>query len=406
MGAAVSITFRHTMTRLTSFHARNFRTLRDVSVDELPGVVLLYGTNDVGKSNLVLALQYWLQLLSEIGPEGLYQSPRSKSVEPEFHGEVFSQVTHGESKMELGGRLLLSGQAFEFHVQVTADEVRVLKAMWPSSSMDAPISQHETRILAEFLRDCWVLADAERRFAREYLTSHNQDAEIDPCGSNLKQHLFFTAHSKKPAIRNRFQEFCARVRVGPFAALPSPILALDGSQIELLMDSSRVEDCGAGFRQWAAACAMLTASGARFAAVEEPEVHLSWEGQRGVFWALRKFQEAGSPHQLFLTTHSPVALVASSDGTWFEVQRGPNGTTIHRRHSRERLAVLFPELAEAPLDDRVLHLMQGGYVRLSEQALKHLDVKPEEHLYCALQTSPVRSVALVSIDEMGRYLEP
>lgn len=395
------------MTHLTSFQARNFRTLRNVSVDELPGIVILYGEHDTGKSNFLLAVQCWLQLLQAIGLEGLFQSSQDKRIDREIHQKSFSQVTHGEVEFELGGGLEISGQLFEFQIEITSGEVRLTKAIWPNGKVDEPVSSQEpeAKLLAGFLASPWMMVGAERRFVEESLGAPGE--QLDPCGSNVKRHLFWAAHSTDPQVRSLYHEqFCSRVRTGPFASLPRPILALDGSRIKLLIDSTRIEECGTGFRQWAAVCALLAASGAVLAGVEEPEAHLSWEGQLAVFQALRKFQAAGSPQQLFLTTHSPLGLEASCDGTWFEVGKGREGTVVHRRQSRERLATLFPELPNLPVDDRVLQVTQGGRLRLPEKAVRHLDLRPDGHLYCVEEDSPVRGVRLITDDEMGRYLCP
>ncbi|HCK82280.1 MAG TPA: hypothetical protein PK880_10615 [Candidatus Competibacter sp.] len=52
---------------LTSFAARNFRSLRDVTVSDLPPVVLLYGENDTGKSNFIQAVGIWLRIVQDVG---------------------------------------------------------------------------------------------------------------------------------------------------------------------------------------------------------------------------------------------------------------------------------------------------------------------------------------------------
>jgi hypothetical protein len=53
--------------RLTAFKASDFRSLRNVSLGEdpppkLPPIVLLYGENDTGKSNLIQAVGVWLRI--------------------------------------------------------------------------------------------------------------------------------------------------------------------------------------------------------------------------------------------------------------------------------------------------------------------------------------------------------
>ena len=56
----------HCGLRLTSFAARDFRSLRDVQVEDLPPVVLLYGENDTGKSNLIQVVGVWLRIVQAL----------------------------------------------------------------------------------------------------------------------------------------------------------------------------------------------------------------------------------------------------------------------------------------------------------------------------------------------------
>ena len=56
----------HYSLRLTSFAARDFRSLRGVQVEDLPPVVLLYGENDTGKSNLIQAVGVWLRIVQAL----------------------------------------------------------------------------------------------------------------------------------------------------------------------------------------------------------------------------------------------------------------------------------------------------------------------------------------------------
>ncbi len=77
--------------RLVAFAARDFRSLRDVRIgefrdaggeprDDLPPVVLLYGENDTGKSNLIEAVGVWLRIVQALAwatPLGLRRGDRT-----------------------------------------------------------------------------------------------------------------------------------------------------------------------------------------------------------------------------------------------------------------------------------------------------------------------------------------
>lgn len=66
----------HYSLRLTSFAARNFRSLRDVVMSDLPpSFCLLYGENDTGKSNLIQAVGVWLRIVQALAPETYASSP-------------------------------------------------------------------------------------------------------------------------------------------------------------------------------------------------------------------------------------------------------------------------------------------------------------------------------------------
>lgn len=54
------------MLRLKSFRAKNLRSWAEVEITDLPDIVLFYGDNDSGKSNLLLGITLLGQMLAAV----------------------------------------------------------------------------------------------------------------------------------------------------------------------------------------------------------------------------------------------------------------------------------------------------------------------------------------------------
>jgi predicted ATPase len=431
--------------RLTVFKAKDFRSLRDVSLGdpppELPPVVLLYGENDTGKSNIIQAVGVWLritQALVKAMPQeanksdvsvDLYEDYDWSSEErPEELQEILGKrpddlFRYGTDLFELEGELTLelsdgTERAYRFRFGVSREhggmfQCQVIKAIWSGVRKNAPLpaGDPEARDLRAALRSPWQQIGAERRFAEEQLpvgASDEWGTAIDPTGHGLKLRLFRAAHGVQAARRGLFrQHFVALLTKPPFPppfALPepTPAVGIDG-KIELLFDDHPIEHRGSGPQQWVLMAGLLAMSEAGIAGLEEPEAHLSWEGQRRVAQALRTLTLDGSrpPHQLFVSTHSSLMEdIYPNETVYYNVTMTAGETQVERSEDRERLQARFSTPKASLLIPRRLH--SANLVRLSDEAVKHLAAEPGELLFEVQDDDG--SLRLVTEKQMARYL--
>ncbi len=261
--------------RLAAFAARDFRSLRDIRIgslgdadggsgSDLPPVVLLYGENDTGKSNLIEAVGVWLRIVQALAwatPSGLKQRelvgldlyeghepdwtderrPNAPGADELLGPDPDGLFRYGSDGFELDGRLLLTGPAgarrFRFALRVArADRelsCTVTTALWPNGRRDRPVpikGDEDAERLRRALRHVWQQVGAERHFDAERLPATPAEAAegpLDPGGANLKLALFRAANGidaeGRVLVRDRF----APLLTGPPFDLPTPLPVLD-----------------------------------------------------------------------------------------------------------------------------------------------------------------------------------
>ncbi len=375
------------MAKLRSIWAKNFRSIRELRLDDLPDVVVLFGENEAGKSNLLLAVSTLVQMLQELGPDSLHLSERVHCVRGNstLLGSLNGSIRNGESQLELGGRFELSGESYTFTCRYRDGELQIIQAEWPEGS--SPNTQCDVFLRLQSFLKCGVIAvSGQRQLSTEYLSAEPPKA-VDSHGHNLKEHLFRSANHPVPDLRSRYHEhFLKMVRGGPYPEKAEPQVALTGNLIEVIAGPGRLEECGSGYRHWVILCGLIAMSGAPVALIEEPETGLSWNSQKAIAQGLRQTVAAGLVAQLFLATHSFIWLDAVADGTWFEVSNLEGCTVATRKSGRSELLERFPIDAPAVGSSNPLRVVAGGYLRLPDRALRHLDATRDSHLFCELES--------------------
>ncbi len=433
--------------RLTVFQASDFRSLRNVSLGEqpspkLPLVVLLYGENDTGKSNLIQAVGVWLritQALVKARPQDANESDVSVDLyeehEPEWsgegHREEWEQILgerpddlfrYDTDRFELEGELTLESsdgreRAYRFRFRVSREHggifhCQVLKALWSGvgkNTTPLPAGDPEARDLRAALRSPWQQIGAERRFAKEVLPVRPSDevgTAIDPSGDGLKLRLFRAAHGVDASRRALFrQRFATLITQPPFALPePAPAVGADG-RIELLLADHPIEHRGSGPQQWVLMAGLLAMSEAGIAGLEEPEAHLSWEGQGRVARALRTLTLDGSrpPYQLFVSTHSILMEdMCGKQPVYYDVTMQEGETRVEHSEGPEaieRLKARFSVPGATALVPRRLHA--ANLVRLSDEAVKHLAAVPGDKVYELCH--PDGSIRLITAKQLDEH---
>ncbi|MDG4594584.1 MAG: AAA family ATPase [Candidatus Contendobacter sp.] len=437
--------------RLTSFAARNFRSLCDVQVEDLPPVVLLYGENDTGKSNLIQAVGVWLRIVQALAlatPKllkrrdfserdfefGLYETyepdwsdkapPDAPSASEILGPHPEALFRYGSDQFELEGELSLTAlssdeRRYRFGFRVSREyggqfHCTVLTAIWPDGrkpdkplALDEMLLNKDVEALRQALQNPWQQIGAERRFDDEWLPrepTDEQDRPLDPTGRNLKLWLFRAASGFEADRRKLFRErFAPLLTRQPFALPePLPVVAADG-KLELLLGDYPVEHRGSGPQQWVLMAGLLAMSQAAVAGLEEPEAHLSWEAQQQVAETLRNLvlDQSCPPYQLFVSGHSQLMLdICPTDTVYYKTTLQNGETRIERSVDLEEIQARF---AMPPISDlRPRRLLAANLVRLSEDAVQHLNATVGEKLFEAKEKDG--SLRLVTAKWMDDYL--
>lgn len=442
--------------RLTSFAARDFRSLRDIQVEDLPPVVLLYGENDTGKSNLIQAVGIWLRIVqalalatpklrkqrdwSERGLEfGLYET-----YEPDWSEDALSDAPgpleilgpnpdslfrYGSDQFELEGEILVTASTdgerrYKFGFRVGREyggrfHCAVRTAIWPDGrksekpgDLDEVLIKEDIQLLRRALQSPWQQIGAERRFDEESLPrepTDDWDKPLDPTGRNLKLRLFRAANSFEADRRKLFRERFAPLLINlPFTLLePLPVVAADG-KLELLLGDNPVEHRGSGPQQWALIAGLLAMSQAAVAGLEEPEAHLSWATQQQIAEILGNlvFDQSCPPYQLFVSTHSHLTLdMCLKNNGYYKITLQNGETRIERSADLDEIRARFatPPIEEPPIGGlKPRRLLPANLVRLSENAVKHINATVGEKLFEIKEKDG--SLRLVTLKLMGQYL--
>lgn len=404
--------------QLIDFRARDFRSLANVTIKELPQVVLLYGKNSVGKSNLIQAVDVWFRLLRHFAK--LHQTEDEADVrlgtgetlnlgniatsQNSLGAPYHDLLRYGQSSFELEGRLRLSGEEEEYEYKfgfavraqpssgaVTAE---VKETEWPGSRQpgEEPISWTDPtlKVLRRGLRRAWIQIKAERGFQREWLPTSQREGEaaFEGDGSGLKSALFDAANGVHADRRRLYREIFVSLVCDQVLSLPEPLAVVGPDKdLQLLFDEHPVEHLGSGVRQWALIAGMMAMSEAGIVAIEEPELHLSWSAQEDMAKALGSRVKAPGqvPDQLFLSTHSFLMTGAALESTWFEVTLREGSTQIERHDNDEALRARYCVVDVSEEETRPMRLLSPGVVRIDDKIIRHLRAEPGERIFFRLE---------------------
>jgi hypothetical protein len=435
--------------RLIAFAARDFRSLRDVRIgafrdaggtpiDDLPPIVLLYGENDTGKSNLIEAVGVWLRIVQALAwatPLGLRRrdlvgldlyeqhepdwsderTPDAPDPDTILGSDPDALFRYGSARLELEGELLLTGAAgerrFRFGFRIELDDGRphctVLTAHWPSGRMDKPIPlDDDAKRLRGALRNVWQQVGAERHFTAERLPgTPGEIAEwpLDPTGANLKLRLFRAANGVDSQSRQLVREGFAPLLTGRPFDLPPPLPVISSQgELGLLVGDRPIEHRGSGPQQWALMAGLLTMSRAPAAGLEEPEAHLSLNAQARIAEVLRALitDPSRPPHQLFVSSHSDVMLdLRQGDQPFFETTITDGATRVERSQDIGRI---FARFEKPRIEDvRCRRLLGANHVRLSDEAVRHLKARSGDKLFEEFRDDG--SLGLITVAGMDDY---
>lgn len=120
------MTSEHERTKILSLRVRNFRSIRELTIDNLPDIVVFHGENGTGKSNILRAIERAIVWGSNaIGAGSRAESTLIEAEQlPHTTGLFPSDVTAGQSELRIGLCVALGTRANE---QLAVDVPRLSK---------------------------------------------------------------------------------------------------------------------------------------------------------------------------------------------------------------------------------------------------------------------------------------
>jgi len=362
--------------KITKFEVQGYKNLvAPCCLDELGDINVLHGPNDVGKSNLLEALELAFRLLGA-GDFLPFTSPRTLSDEAfaKLTGRPLRYAFNLDEPAPIRLRIDLSILPLELarvgiqqllpcdHVSIsqTLEHDQAGKAQWKiqefrfSNGRDAAVPSGKdidewALKFALFLARHHLVGGKEGRARCQLVPAHRIPGLTATAraveDSSLALDLYDARESPEPLLRGRWGLF--REVVGRLIGLDSERavsvrfdrhlneaqLLVEGPQSILPLDLM-----GSGTQQIAGLVGHLLLSGASILAIEEPELNLRYERQEELRDALRHIVEDGrGPGQLFLSSHSPVFEFGPH---FYSLEPGPKGPVVYRRPSETAATLL------------------------------------------------------------------
>ena len=417
--------------RLLDFRVQGFKSLYDCHLTDLQPINVFHGENNVGKSNLLEAMELFFRIISRPPLRAQAATEMSLSEFQQRFGcgsEIFSW--DGDNTMVLHGRFQIAEtlapaaadrlaalspvDAVVNVIYKPADDLlRVILQSWKIGPnqieiMADPLPPAGQALLDDLVRlvqpvlekHSFYRVRSDRRLIREEMeqgTSMRPAAlpPLDPSGSNLKQWLLWASVSRDPGERRAFERVVRPMFADPPLSLGTlaPVAA-PGEPYDLQLDTPRrsipINQLGSGVQQLALLGGMIALSQSWIVAIEEPEINLSWPTQEKLKYILHRMVRQGAepPAQLFLSSHSPVFEFYER---YFKVEMEDGQTRVTPR-SNERRAEEFTTVAEGRgtmIRNGVTVVREGDGVRirsgnavvLPERVLKALDVSQGDAIY-------------------------
>jgi len=332
---------------LTEFHVSGYKSLYDCTIADLQPINVFHGDNNVGKSNILEALD-------------LFHSHFRGGIESSLSPESFSW---GERAITLRGRFEeRSGESFDATMRFERSGERHLEGRAPE--------------------ECFFYRiPARRRLEVEQKTQVGQP--LHPEGANLKERLFWASVSQDPEERKAFYQVLrplfaeSPLALGTLQPVASPGGPYD-VQMETATRSIPLEQMGSGIQQLALLAGLIALSRAAVIAIEEPELNLSWPTQKKLRLILQEMvnKQDVPPYQLFISSHSPLFEFYEN---FYRVEMVDGRTQIARVANMERRRIFDSVIP--PSDRRAAWVHDENLVTLPPYVVATLGVRPGDLVY-------------------------
>lgn len=340
--------------RLTSFRVQGFKNLlAPIAMEDLGPINLLHGENNVGKSNLLRAIEVFFRLLATVNSGSSVPIEQTLQV---TDAELRNLAIRGADlfnyavphPVEMTAALALDDAEIALAgIQPPFDCTRVSLALSLESRGGGSVGLlwrsfrfgDQTEIMVKDRKP--ELEQFARRFSRFLLERFLGPRGIPHVGVDRRPDAAVDAlydasasQDRRQAMQwDRFGEVMGAFRdilgEGRFIA----VLPRGERQARLFYETATMRvplhALGSGVQSIVALFGHILTSGAAIVAVEEPELNLRWALQERVRDALRDLVgKEGAPSQLFITSHSGAFETRE---TFYLMRQGQGGPVVEQR---------------------------------------------------------------------------
>jgi hypothetical protein len=392
--------------RFGRFHVEGYRSFgAPLRLDGLGRIVVVYGLNNAGKTNLLRAIELFGRVLDQPLIRLLDDTPENQ--------EMFFRRTRQEPRMfaqerpeivRLEAEIVPGDHCIGFEIARTGDRVRTRLSKWTSAAEDhgTPATSARRRHV-ESLRGDEPDMDAQAELSRleaiwEDLRRALRTAWSGswlPVSDAVRAAFVQLGRVPDLARRARYQrarETFARVTLGlPAGSLQDLSVPLPPDTKDLDRPGTRddvawvsgdsllpLDDLGSGAQAIFGLLASLALADAPVVLIDEPEQHQNVLQQDAILGALQAAVESAGLGQIFIATHS--VKFAKADLDLWELQRGRAGATA-TRVTPPSLRPYEVRGVEGPRAEETSLVAHDGSVELPAYVREALHIDPGQFVY-------------------------
>lgn len=415
------------LTRFEVTHFKNFR--RPVVLDALDGFDVIHGENNVGKSNLLQAIDLFFLLLGSLGKrsEKFSEAPgedetsiaplleEGRRVGVRFHVqhgyltqrgftpdaifnlseplpiELLGDVESRPEDWRRAGATKEGEGTFRIQLRVSRSHNGCLDVEarpgrqardpedWNTFRIVPALATVNFNLQANARAHGFILVDVFRRVAgvdgAEDATKLRRTVTDD-----LLLALYDAKESVEPGLFQRWELFeRAMNSLGPIVGDGRFVITYNRQMGRAILAVQRgalripIETMGSGVQQVAALVARVLLANSAIVAVEEPELNLRYEMQIRLRDMLRDIVASGvGPQQILVTSHSP-AFEAGAH--FYGIRLTDEGPVVERRPTSEAAAYLQLGTVSPPMQGGTWgYVSSEGLLRLSDEVRGELGV--------------------------------
>lgn len=383
--------------KIEQFRIKDFKSIKELVIDDLNAINVFYGLNDAGKSNIFQALQLWTILCKDIHlilknkidsiPNHACRVGSSDIIELEMIISLILPSNTAKLITDLINSKILEGEfklSIKFSISETGTASTEVKTLYQNNLF---IRSHQIIEFLEILNihktKNFNLIDANRRIYQEHWQQKDYEYFNLVTSDNLKQGLFYAYLSRDFQHKQRFEAVKTVLAQEPFQ-LGQLDVALDPQSNEIdvgfVQQNNRlpIEQFGSGTQQLLLMLGQLFLNNYPLVALEEPEMNLSPTHQANLISTLQKLMQEPSSglKQLFISTHSP--YLEFTENAYY-VFRGEDGWTQVKKVVKEEAENYFA--LESRGEENGARLNSQNQITLRDNIVQDLNLERGDFVF-------------------------